>query len=143
MCLHAKSLQSCLTLCNPFPWDSPGKDTGVGGHALLQRIFLIQGSNLCLLSLLHWQGFSFPPVPRGTPLQSSCLENPTDGGAWWAAVHGVARSPTRLSDFTFTSHFHALEKEMATHFSILTWEISWTEETGGLQSMRLERVEHD
>ena len=53
----------------------------------------------------------------GTPLQYSCLENPIDGGAWWAAVHGVAKSQTRLSDFTFTFHFHALEKEMATHSS--------------------------
>ena len=56
---------------------------------------------------------------NGTPLQCSCLENPMDGGAWWAAVHGVARSWTRLSDFTFTFHFHALEKEMATHSSVL------------------------
>ena len=56
---------------------------------------------------------------NGTPLQYSCLENPTDGGAWWAAVHGVAKSLTRLRDFAFTFHFHALEKEMATHSSIL------------------------
>ena len=55
----------------------------------------------------------------GTPLQYSCLENPMDGGAWWAAVHGVTKSRTRLSDFTFTFHFHALEKEMATHSSVL------------------------
>ena len=56
---------------------------------------------------------------NGTPLQYSCLENPIDRGAWWAAVHGVAKNQTRLSDFTFTFHFHALEKEMATHSSIL------------------------
>ena len=56
---------------------------------------------------------------NGTPLQHSCLENPVDGGAWWAAVHGVAKSQTRLSNFTFTLHFHALEKEMATHSSVL------------------------
>ena len=56
---------------------------------------------------------------NGTPLQYSCLENPMGGGAWWAAVHGVAKNWTRLSDFTFTFHFHALEKEMATHSSIL------------------------
>ena len=60
---------------------------------------------------------------NGTPLQSSCLENPMDGGAWWAAVHGVAKSRTQLSDFTFTFHFHALEKEMATHSSVLAWRI--------------------
>ena len=56
---------------------------------------------------------------NGTPLQYSCLENPMDGGAWWAAVHGVGKSWARLSDFTFTFHFHALEKEMATHSSVL------------------------
>ena len=65
-----------------------------------------------------------------------------DGGAWWAAAHGVARSRTRLSDFTFTFHFHALEKEMATHSSVLAWRISWTEEPGGLQSLGLQRIGH-
>ena len=60
---------------------------------------------------------------NGTPLQYSCLENPVDGGAWWATVHGVTESQTRLRDFTFTFHFHALEKEMATHFSVLAWRI--------------------
>ena len=66
-----------------------------------------------------------------TPLQYSCLENPTDRGAWWAAVHGVAKSRTRLSDFTFTFHFHALEKEMATHSSVLAWRISGMGSLGG------------
>ena len=56
---------------------------------------------------------------NGTPLQYSCLENPMDGGAWWATVHEIAKSQTRLSDFTFTFHFHALKKEMATHSSVL------------------------
>ena len=60
---------------------------------------------------------------NGTPLQYSCLENPMDGGAWKAAVHGVAEGQMRLSDFTFTFHFHALEKEMATHSSVLAWRI--------------------
>ena len=60
---------------------------------------------------------------NGTPLQRSCLENPMNGGAWWAAVHGIAKSWTRLSNFTFTFHFHALEKEMATHSSVLAWRI--------------------
>ena len=61
---------------------------------------------------------------NGTPLQYFCLENPVDGGVWWAAVHGVGRwSRTQLSDFTFTFHFHALEKEMATHSSVLAWRI--------------------
>ena len=72
---------------------------------------------------------------NGTPLQYSCLENPMDGGAWKAAVHGVAEGRTRLSDFTFTFHFHALEKEMATHSSVLAWRTPGTEESGGLPSM--------
>ena len=80
---------------------------------------------------------------NGTPLQYSCLENHMDGGAWWAAVHGVAKSWTRLSDFTFTFHFHALEKEMATHFSVLAWRIPGTGEPGGLPSMGSHRVRHD
>ena len=63
---------------------------------------------------------------NGTPLQYSCLGNPMDRGAWWATVHGVAKSQTQLSDFTFTFHFHALEKEMATHSSILAWRIPGT-----------------
>ena len=66
-----------------------------------------------------------------------------DGGAWWAAVHGVAKSPTGLSDFTFTFHFHALEKEMATHSSVLAWRIPGMGEPGGLPSMRSHRVGHD
>ena len=106
---------------------------------------------------------------NGTPLQYSGLENPMDRGAWWAAVHGVAqswtqlkrlssscssrslvgRSPwghesqTRLNDFTFTFHFHALEKEMATHSSVLAWRIPGTGEPGGLLSMGSHRVGHD
>ena len=79
---------------------------------------------------------------NGTPLQYSCLENPMDGGAWWAAVHGVAKSRTRLSDFTFTFHFHALEEEMATHSSVLAWRIPGMGEPGGLPSMGSHRVEH-
>ena len=66
-----------------------------------------------------------------------------DGGAWWAAVHGVAGSRTWLSDFTFTFHFHALEKEMATHSSVLAWRIPGTGEPDGLMSMGSHRVGHD
>ena len=80
---------------------------------------------------------------NGTPLQCSCLENPMDGGAWWAAVHGVAKSRIQLSDFTFTFHFPALEKEMATHSSVLAWRIPGTGEPGGLPSMESRRVGHD
>ena len=71
----------------------------------------------------------------GTPLQYSCLEYPMDRGAWWAAAHGVTKSWTRLNDFTFTFQFHALEKEIATHSSILAWRIPGTGEPGGLPSM--------
>ena len=91
---------------------------------------------ILLLWLLFREG-------NGTPLQYSCLENPMDQGAWWAAVHGVTQSWTRLSDFTFTSHFHALEKEMATHSSVLAWRIPGTEEPGGLPPMGSHRVGHD
>ena len=80
---------------------------------------------------------------NGIPLQCSCLENPMDGGDWWAAVHGVAKSQTRLSDFTFTFHFHALEKAMATHSSVLAWRIPGTGEPGGLPSMGSHRAGHD
>ena len=75
-------------------------------------------------------------------LQSSCPENPTDGGAWWAAVHGVAKSRTRPNDFTFTLHFHALQKETATHSSVLAWRIPGTGEPGGLPSVGSHRVGH-
>ena len=80
---------------------------------------------------------------NGTPLQYSCLENPVDGGAWKAAVHGVAEGQTRLSDFTFTFHFHASEKEMATHSSVLAWRIPEMGQPGGLLSMWLHRVGDD
>ena len=80
---------------------------------------------------------------NGTPLQYSCLENPMGGGAGSAAVHGVAKSQTWLSNFTFTFHFHALEKEMETHSSVLAWRIPGMVEPGGLPSMGSLRVGHD
>ena len=79
---------------------------------------------------------------NGTPLQYSCLENPMDGGAWWAAVHGVAKSQMQLCDFILTFYFHALEKEMATHSSVLAWRIPGMREPGGLLSMGSHRVGH-
>ena len=93
-----------------------------------------------ILEISRWDGMG---EGNGTPLQYSCLENPMDGGAWWAAVHGVTNSWTRLSDFTFTFHFPALEKEMATHSSALAWRIPGTGEPGGLPSMGSRRVGHD
>ena len=80
---------------------------------------------------------------NGNPLQYSCLENPMDGGAWQAGVHGVARSHTRLSDFTFNFHFHSLEKEMASHSSVLAWRIPGMGKPGGLPSLGSHRVGHD
>ena len=87
--------------------------------------------NKCSLNTYSGEG-------DGTPLQYSCLENPMDGGAWWAAVHGVVKSQTQPSDVTFAFHFHALEKEMATHSSVLAWRIPGMEEPGGLPSMGLQ-----
>ena len=84
--------------------------------------------------------FCYALEGNGTPLQYSCLVNPMDRGAWWAAVHGVAKSRARLNDFTFTFHFHALEKEMATHSNILAWRIPGTEEPSGVLSMGSHRV---
>ena len=90
-----------------------------------------------------WVGGRVDSRGNGTPLQCSCLENPMDGGAWWAAIYGVAQSRTPLSGFTFTFHFHALESEIATHSSVLAWRIPGTGEPGGLLSMGLHRVGHD
>ena len=84
-----------------------------------------------------------PGEGDGTPLQSSCLENPTDEGAWWAAVHGVVKSQTQLGNFAFPFHFHALEKEMETHSSVLAWRIPGMGEPGGLPSMGSHRVQLD
>ena len=105
----------------------------ISGNSSLVKFFL---KFKCWVSPFTREG-------NGTPLQYSCLENPMDGGAWWAAVHGVANSRTRLSDFTFTFHFHALEKEMATHSSDLAWRIPEMGEPGSLQSMGSHRVRHD
>ena len=84
-----------------------------------------------------------PGEEHGNPLQYSCLKNPMERGVWWAAVHGVAKSQIRLSNFPFTFHFHALEKEMAPHSSVLAWRIPGMGEPGGLPSMGLHRVGHD
>ena len=79
---------------------------------------------------------------NGNPFQYSYLGNPMDGGAWWATVHGVLKSQIQLSDFTFTFHLHALEKEMATHSSVLAWRIPGMGEPGGLLSRGSHRVRH-
>ena len=112
-CLHYVPGRPKSAPGDSFVWPSPG-DTllalqapGTSPHSRSSR------------SLVTGEG-------NGSPLQPSCLENPMEGGAWWAAVHAVAKSRTQLSDFTFTFHFHALEKEVATHSSVLAWRIPGT-----------------
>ena len=102
----------------------------------LNFIFIYYRINYTFLKFIVREG-------NGTSLQYSCLENPMDGGAWQAAVHGVAKSRLWLSDFTFTFHFHALERELATHSSVLAWRIPGMGESGGLPSMGSHRVGHD
>ena len=110
-----------------------------GGGELRSLLCLSPGPELSVCSSFTYTSGE----GKGTPLQYSCLENPMNGGAWLAAVHGVAKSQTRLSDFTFTFHLHAPEKEMATHSSVLAWRIPGTGEPGGLLSMGLHRIGHD
>ena len=113
----------------PSPSDSPFKT--------------IQDPEESVKSVFGHEFTLFPREGNGNPLHYSCLENPMDRGAWWAAVHGVTKSWTRLSDFTFTFNFHALEKEIATHSSVLAWRIPGTGEPGGQPSTGLHRVRHD
>ena len=120
--MTCKRIKRRIVVCN-F-WKLPrGPSSGIFAHLLFTAQIKITGN--------------------GTPLQYFCLENPMDGGAWKAAVHGVTEGWTRLSDFSFTFHFHALEKEMATHSSVLAWRIPGTGEPGGLPSMGSHRVGHD
>ena len=130
----------------PFP--SPGDLPNPGiepkspvSHALAGKFFL------CCLNFWKFEIRSHQLVTggegNGTPLQYSCLENPMDGGAWKAALHGVTEGRKWLSNFPFTFHFHALEKEMATHYSVLAWRIPGMGEPGGLPSMGSHRVGHD
>ena len=116
--------------------------------ATLSGDFGYSGESRRSWSLLQWTRFWRMIVylfgeGNGTPLQYSCLENPMDGGAWWAAVHGIEKSWTWLSDFIFTLHSHALEKEMAAHSSVLAWRIPGAGEPGGLPSLGSHRVRHD
>ena len=120
---------------------------GVGHKHKNEHTSFYPGSELVPRSLILSKLKSLPMwlnrEGNGNPLQYSWLENPMGGGAWWAAVHGVAKSWTRLSNFTFTFHFHALEKETATHSSVLAWRIPGMGEPGGLPSVASHRAGHD
>ena len=113
------------------------------GGAVLDWVIVLEEQQLDHDIIYYLGLLSYIGEGNGNPVQLGCLENPMDGGAWWAAVHGVAKSQTWLSNFTFTFHFHALEKEMATHSSVLAWRIPGKGEPGGLPSMGSHRVEHD
>ena len=122
--------------CGVLTTGPPRKSYDICNSEMAQKKIQINEVNMANISDYCREG-------NGTPLQYSCLENPMDRGAWQAAVHGVVKSQTRLRDFTFTVHFHALEKEMATHFSVLAWRIPGMGEPGGLPPMGSHRVGHD
>ena len=134
-CACSLAIERCLLL---------GKKAMTNLDSILKSRDITLLTKVCLVkAMVFFSGHVWIGEGHGTPLQYSCLENPIDGRAWWAAVHGVAKSRTWLSDFTFPFHFHALEKEMATHSSILAWRISGMGEPGGLPSMGSNRVGHD
>ena len=127
--------------CHPTPVLLPGKSHGcrsLVGCSPWGRKESDTTERLHFHFSLSWIGEG-----NGNPLQYSCLGNPRGGGAWWAAVHGITKSQTRLSNFTFTFHFHTLEKEMATHSTVLAWRIPGMGEPGGLPSIGSHRVRHD
>ena len=130
LCLLPPSSLLCVS-----PWTSL-RDPDCGAH--IEKWLLAS-----LLSPLLIPTFLLLREGNGTPLQYSCLKNPMDRGTWWAAVHGAAKGQTRLSDFIFTFHFHASEKEMATHSSVLALRIPGMGEPGGLPSVGSHRVRHD
>ena len=138
-------MRSCVFVSGTVALGLPSYRPQLGS---LSAVMLHLPWSFAIASRLYCQFSLSSPISgegNGTPLQYSCLENPMDGGAWWAAVHGVAKSWRRLSDFTFTFtfHFHALEKEMATHSSVLAWRVPGTGKPGGLPSMGSHRVGHD
>ena len=135
-CVCVPSCISCVWLCNQAPVH------GILQARILECVAVPSSRNsVCLLNskLIH----EFYDNGLYTLTFTLDCRYCMDGGAWWAAVHGVAKSQTWLSDFPFTFHFHALEKEMATHSSVLAWRIPGTGEPGGLPSVGLHRVGHD
>ena len=136
--------QSCPTVSNPMDCSPPGSST----HGIFQARVLRSGVPLPSPGKALYHCFKLQDIKEKRrrqwhPTPVLLPENSMDGGAWWAAIHGVANSWTRLSDFTFTFHFHALDKEMATHSSVLAWRIPGKAEPGGLSSMGSHRVGHD
>ena len=122
----------------------------LGRKAMTNLDSILKTRDITLLTIVCLvTAMAFPVVMyrygegNGTLLQYSCLENPMDTGAWQAVVHGVAKSQTRLSDVSFTFHFHSLEKEIAIHSSVLAWRIPGMGEPDGLPSMGSQRVGHD
>ena len=154
--MHAQLLQLCLTL-RPYrlqptsPWSSPGKNTGMGCHFLFQGIFLTQGLNsLCLLQLLHWQVKStsdtwdaniYISIYGRRQWHPTTILLPGKSHGWRSLV---CCSPwgCQESDMTERPHFHALEKEMVTHSSVLAWRVPGMGEPGGLPSMGSHKVGH-
>ena len=133
--LHFYFLLSCIGEGNGNPLWCSCLENPRDSRAWWAAVYGVAESRTRLKQLSSSSSRECTGQGNGTPLQYSCLENPMDGGAWWAAVHGVTKSRTRLSDFTFAFHFHALEKEMATHSGVLAWRIPGTAEPGGLPSM--------
>ena len=136
-CMHGSTEKARATDSSTLAWkiplmEEPGRLQSTGslgvGHDWT--------ASPSLFTFMHWRR-------KWQSTLDSCLENSRDGGAWWAAVHGVARSQTQLSSFTFTFHFHALEKETAIHSSIAAWRIPGMGEPGGLWSMGSHRVGHN
>ena len=152
--------QSCPTLGDLMDCDLPGSSVlGILQERTLEwvatpssRSIIYKKTNHYVVHLkpTEWrqsatlQSVNYTSVKqKHRQTHSQGTHKPMDGGAWKAAVHGVAEGRTRLSDFTFTFHFHALEKEMATHSSVLAWRIPGTGEPRGLPSMGSHRVRHD
>ena len=123
--IHSTSLCLLVRVCNPFIFN------------VIVYIYIHTHTHTLTHTHTHTHIYIYIYIYiyNGNPLQYSCLENPMDRGAWQVAIHGVAESWIQLSDFTFTFHFHALEKGMATHSSVLAWWIPGTTEPGGLPSM--------
>ena len=143
--VRSLSWKDHLELCTPVFW--PGMENSMNciGHWVAKSWTWLSDfhSLIYIPTYIYIYIWYIYGEGNGTPLQYSCLENPMDEGAWKAAVHEVAKSRTWLNNFTLTFHFHALEKEMATHSSVLAWRIPGTGEPGGLPSLGSHRVRHD